>query len=557
MSKSNPIGQNKIISQEIPENWNEDTYLKKYEDVAQAVSLGQFASGYAHFLSSGLWEGRDSGFTSADMVDSLWPWSSALYLENNPGLNSAIALKGITAADHYKQSGKNERRATGLESRKLDFINRTGLPEWALDEFGQQSEFEPGLDFLAFPEPLHYSPLSKTGWTSGIFKIRKYLRHERYDFLFFLPWLKKGGADLASLYHINAVSNRGFKVAVVLTEDAESEWTSRLPPGVDFIPFGEIFGSIELRYQAQLIYHLVSALSASKIHIINSTAAWEALNLFSLPLKSIADVYVSLYCYDYTEIDEPVGYARNIRKCIAGITGVYTDNTTFKDHLVNEIGLDQNLIHVLPHPVPNAPVAKPYPHLSRKILWASRLDRQKQPEILIEIAKKLPFVTFDVYGSAVLGLENNILKKLQDVPNIVYKGAFSSPNELTKEQYRCFLYTSLWDGMPNILLEMLWAGMLVIAPDVGGINADLGPERCLIVRNPSSSAAYVEAIRWIIENPDEAENIRIQGQKYVKARHGIGEFENVLSSSNYFPNPIKKDASLRIKKRQSNKVDKK
>jgi len=546
MSKSSPVSQNKNNIQEIPENWSEEAYLKKYRDVAQAVELGQFSSGYAHFLSSGLWEGRDSGFKSADKPDSLWPWSSSLYLESNPGLGFAIALKGMTTVDHYKQSGKNERRLTGLESRKLDFINRTGLPEWVLEEFGNQCEFEPGLDFLAFPAPLHYSPLSKTEWTSGIFKVGKYLRHDQYDFLFFLPWLKKGGADLASLYHINAVSNRGFKVAVILTEDVESEWISRLPPGVDFIPFGKIFGNVDLRHQAQIVYHLVSALSAPKIHIINSNAAWEALSRFPHPLKSITDVYVSLYCYDYTEIDEPVGYARNVRKCVDGISGIYTDNTTFKHHLINDIGLDQSLIHVLPHPVLNAPVAKPYPHLSRKILWASRLDRQKQPEILIEIAKKLPLITFDVYGSAVLGLENSIVQKLQDVPNIVYKGAFSSPAELTKEQYRCFLYTSLWDGLPNILLEMLWAGMLVIAPDVGGIDADLGPERCVIVRAPSSSAAYVEAIQWIIANPDKAENIRVEGQTYVKSRHGVGEFEKVLSSSSYFPDRARKKTPNRI-----------
>lgn len=526
------------VNGEPPKNWDDQLYLDRYKDVADAVMTGKVANGYSHFIMRGLWEGREPAFKSRAVSSSLWPWSDALYLENNPGLKSALALHGVKPSQHYRDSGKKESRPTGIESRKQDFISRTGMSDWVFNEMGEQSHFEPGLDFLAYPTPLHYNPLSKSEWASGILKIKAHLRHDSYDFLFYLPWLKKGGADLASLYHINAVSRRGLKVAVVLTENTDSEWLTRLPRSVDVIPFGEIFGTIDIHCQAQIIYHLTSALAASKIHIINSNAAWEALKRFTLPLKAVTDIYVSLYCYDYTELDEPVGYARHIRKCIDGVTGIYTDNTTFKDHLVNEIGLNDEIIHVLPHPVLSQPTAQSYPYLSRKVLWASRLDRQKQPEILVEIAQRLPFITFDVYGSAVVGADTQILQKLQAVPNIIYKGPFSSPSDLTREQYRCFLYTSLWDGLPNIILEMLWSGMLVVAPDIGGIRADVGPENCIIVNDATSPEAYVNALKWLIQNPNDAEQLRTRGQSYVRTRHTSENFESILSSSNYFPPPV-------------------
>lgn len=525
----------------IPAHWDDQAYLASNRDVAAAVGAGQLASGYAHYIAQGLWEGRAPSFRSQGAAGSLdagarpWPWSDHLYLEANPGLKLTLAMHGQSPSAHFQHSGSKEGRPTGLESRLHDSAARTGLADWVLDEMGAQSYFEPGLDFLSFPAPLHYSPLSKTAWASGILEIGKHLRHPQYDFLFFLPWLKKGGADLASLYHIKAVSSRDCRVAVVLTENTDSEWVQRLPPNVDVIPFGAIFNGVDIHCQAQLVYHLILALGASRVHIINSNTAWEALRRFTLPMKAAAAIYVSLYCYDYTAIDEPVGYARHIRKCIDGVSGIYTDNTTFKQHLVEDIGIEADMIHVLPHPVLNRPVARPFPHLSRKVLWASRLDRQKQPEILLAIARRMPQLVFEVYGSAVVGQESQLLQQLQAVPNIVYKGGFSNPSELMREQYRCFLYTSLWDGLPNILLEMLWAGMLVIAPDIGGIRADLGPEHCMIVDDAASVDAYVRALQWVIEHPDEAEQLRLRGQAYVKQRHTSDNFEGVLASSQYFP----------------------
>ncbi|QBE64810.1 glycosyltransferase family 4 protein [Pseudoduganella lutea] len=544
MNEQYPSKHVMSLSDEVPPNWDDAAYLARYADVAEAVKNGGFANGYAHFIANGLWEGREAATRSQVTKREPWPWSDELYLRANPGLKSALALHGLTATWHYQNAGRREGRPTGLEDVLQEFLDRTELEPWISEEMHKHSEYEPGLDFMPFPAPLHYTPLSKITWAEGMGKVKGYLRQQDYDFAFFLPWLKKGGADLASLYHIASLSARGLRTVVFLTENTDSEWLHRLPADVDVVPFGELFSEANLYCQAQIVYHLISALGPAKVHIINSHAAWEALKRFTRPMKSLAEIYVSLYCYDYTDIDEPVGYARFIRQCVHGVAGIYTDNTTFKNHLADDIGIDPGIIHVLPHPVSHRPLAKPYPHLSRKVLWASRLDRQKQPEILIEIAKRMPFVTFDVFGSAVVEHGDAIVQRLQSVPNIVYKGPFSSPSELTREQYRCFLYTSLWDGLPNILLEMLWAGMTVVAPDIGGIRADLGVDHCMIVKDISSPQAYIDALQWIIQHPSEAEQLRLRGQAYVRRRHNDENFDLALQASHYFPGSTGDDVAV-------------
>lgn len=81
--------------------FDENTYLQQNPDVANAVSLGGFASGFDHFLKHGQFEGRQpSGF-----------YSESYYLQQNPDVASAVSLGGFaTGLDHFLSHGQFEKR---------------------------------------------------------------------------------------------------------------------------------------------------------------------------------------------------------------------------------------------------------------------------------------------------------------------------------------------------------------------------------------------------------------------------------------------------------------
>ena len=54
-------------------------------------------------------------------------------------------------------------------------------------------------------------------------------------------------------------------------------------------------------------------------------------------------------------------------------------------------------------------------------------------------------------------------------PNIRFHGPFDGFSSLPLQQFDAFLYTSQWDGLPNILLEAGASGLPIIASDVGGV----------------------------------------------------------------------------------------
>lgn len=531
----NGLGVTKLDKlQKTPELWNDALYLENYPDVREAVAKGMLKSGYSHFVEFGLTEGRIPAWTSKNILQPDWPWSEWLYIKENPDVPKLLPHMGITIRQHYEKIGRHEKRSLGFDEINSEFLERTTLPQWVGKEMMELSYIDPNLDLEAYQGSTIYSAFGKQAWGQAWVDASEYLRHKTYDFLFFLPWIKKGGADLAAIFHIQAASQVYGKIAVFTTENTDSEWANRLPDSVDLVPLGELFSGIELSAQSQLIYHMISALTPSKIHIINSHAAWKLLERSPIPLAAITDVYVSLYCYDYDAYGEPVGYARNIRKCISGVKSIFTDNSTFCEHLVSDIGIPRDMIHVLSHPVIDAVQSPAATEVCNKVLWASRLDRQKQPEILIEIARMMPGITFDVFGSGVIGGDDEIIGALRKQPNIIYRGPFNSPAEILQDEYRCFLYTAVWDGLPNMLLEIFSSGLLVIAPDIGGIKADIGEENCRIVKNSKSAAEYVQALHWVFKEIAKAEAMRLNGQKHVRQRHTFENFTSQLRLARYF-----------------------
>ena len=65
-------------------------------------------------------------------------------------------------------------------------------------------------------------------------------------------------------------------------------------------------------------------------------------------------------------------------------------------------------------------------------------------------------------------------------------------------EYDAFLYTSAYHGLPNVVLEAMSAGLVVIAPSLGGIPEAVTPESGFLVtadgEDEHLARAYVECI---------------------------------------------------------------
>ncbi len=75
--------------------------------------------------------------------------------------------------------------------------------------------------------------------------------------------------------------------------------------------------------------------------------------------------------------------------------------------------------------------------------------------------------------------------------------------------YLGFLYTSQWDGLPTVLLDVALAGLPVIAPDVGGISELVDETTGWLIPNFRDVDGYSSALADLLLDRAEGE-IRVE-----------------------------------------------
>lgn len=133
--------------------FDEAYYLQANPDVAAAVQAGQFSSGLAHFLSSGLQEGR----TTISRFYRTFPLGNTPsggdveveYLSANPDVAAAVAAGQLASGlQHFVQSGEAEGRSLFPGTFNEDWYRRR-YPDVAAAV--SQGVFTSGLEhYLAF-----------------------------------------------------------------------------------------------------------------------------------------------------------------------------------------------------------------------------------------------------------------------------------------------------------------------------------------------------------------------------------------------------------------------
>lgn len=333
------------------------------------------------------------------------------------------------------------------------------------------------------------------------------LSHTQYEYCFMLPWLKKGGADKVALQFISAVVERAdVRVLVILSEPTDSPWKDRLPASsnVTCVTLDKAFHSLDLAAQQLIIATLIQHCVSRVLHIMNSRIAWQTLSIYGRSLSNALTIYTHAFCIDFAPDGTPSGYIIEfLAETHEYITNIYTENIHFIDHCMLLYGLSRNKFILHRQWISLAPqrlVWEP----NKSIVWAGRLDRQKRPDILLKIAQGTPEIPYYVFGYSTNDECAPTVKTLQALPNVRFHHGFNSFAEIALCKPAALLYTSQWDGLPNILLEAGSYMIPVIAPKVGGISELVTQETGYLIDDFTSVHDYVKALQFVIKNASDA-----------------------------------------------------
>ena len=406
------------------------------------------------------------------------------------------------------------------------------FPRWLLEEWRSAHALEPQLypDRRTLDAMRWDSHIPESRWGAAYLKLAEQI-DAPFSHVLLAPWLKTGGADRSVINYAKAINDAKLAdhILVIATEATDSPWAYRLPPSVQFLDFGRQVAHLDERQRELLLLRLLLQKQPQVIHNLNSLLGYNVYLKHGNALAERSHLYAHMFCDNIELEGQAIGYNRfYIPKCIQHLTAVISDNQRELNSVKEIFAFDQAKLFTHYQPVDLTPIRRRPIRDRLDVLWAGRLDRQKRPDLLAAIARlchDLP-ITFHAYGSTVIEGDRAAPPA---GPNIRFHGPFDGFSSLPLEQFDAFLYTSQWDGLPNVLLEAGASGLPIIASDVGGV-AELihDGETGFLVSPYDNPEPYRSALLSLLTGRTDPEQLNRRMSRLLAERHSWEAFVEVL-----------------------------
>ena len=525
--------------------FNPDWYDERLAELGETVPDGEVP--FLHWLTVG-WEHR---VIPTPLFDGPW------YLEHHPGLESHprwIFHHYLTRGCYQPQwqpspAGRHHggwpdedavrrqdpllmpellhraeehdlRRTSWLEEGVRAVLARRRRLE--TDELREQvaraADLEPRIHAAMRPElptiaPPHAHP--GTRMAAEVAAARAELGLDRVDTVVLVPHCRmSGAARVAGLFTDAARAAVGpDSVAVIATDLPVFERPELFPDDVRVLDLTPHTVGMAQPARRDLLHELLRALRPRRAVLVNSLLGWQLVAELGDQLAEAMDLGAYLFTWELDEHGHRYGYPIGpFQQSFEHFSWVLFDSERMRSELVDrylmpEAAADRMIF--LRNPVADWSVdvtgvfeRRRAAGLPVRALWAGRFDLQKRFDLVVAIAELMPELEIRAWGKPVL---RDIDLDLDDLPpNIRLMGVYDGFDQLPLDEVDFLLYTSGWDGIPNVVLEGAQSGIPIVASAVGGVPEVVTTETGYPVNDTDQPSAYVAAIEDLLADPAAA-----------------------------------------------------
>lgn len=157
---------------------------------------------------------------------------------------------------------------------------------------------------------------------------------------------------------------------------------------------------------------------------------------------------------------------------------------------------------------------------SQTVIWVGRLDPQKQPLMLVEAAELVlqsagAGTHFLIVGDGPLwGEVGSVIARKGLTKNVHLAGWRGDVAELMRSA-DCLVLTSAWEGMPNVILEAMAAGLPVVSADVEGVREVVNEGVTGLIASSDTPQAMAERIGQILRDAELRRKLGVTSQQNV------------------------------------------
>ncbi|MGL6315139.1 glycosyltransferase family 4 protein [Vibrio sp. WXL103] len=148
----------------------------------------------------------------------------------------------------------------------------------------------------------------------------------------------------------------------------------------------------------------------------------------------------------------------------------------------------------------------------KQIAFVGRLSHEKGPDILLQIAKQTPDLSFEIYG------DGPMREQLEQhaSPNCHFHG-FQADMSAVWKQVGLLLITSRFEGLPMTAIEAMARGIPVISTQVGAIDRLIEHEQNGWIVQDSEQFPTLIA-NWLATSPARQQSLKDKARETVKAQ---------------------------------------
>lgn len=360
-------------------------------------------------------------------------------------------------------------------------------------------------------------------------RVAEALPAERCDTIVLMPFGKLGGADFVAGVLTTTLHEAGAKPVVLRTDAEDWERPDWFPYEVPTVDISSLLPPEPPRLRQRMLYEVIRRIAPKAVFNVNSRLGFDTFATFGARLRLFTNLYCYYFCADRTPEGRETGYpVWYFAPLLPHLRGALIDTRYLADGLAERYALgpeQASKLHVLCTPAMQPPPETPLVDTQLQtaarrrrpvVLWAGRLDLQKRFDIVVDVARALPQIDIHCWGKAVLD-EAPDLSALPS--NLTLHPPFRSYEELPLADSDGWLYTADWDGMPTILIEIGQMGIPIVATAAGGIPELVDEETGWPVPVGSDAKAYVQALKSMLDEPEERRRRATNLRERVRAGH--------------------------------------
>lgn len=420
---------------------------------------------------------------------------------------------------------------------------------WAVRWVEAGTEPAPVYETDAFETFRVYPPVLPSALLSDIMSFMQ--THGPVRLIVAVNFYAGGGAESAALeYAVSyAKSEPSGSVLFVMTDIGPRKILPELPANILVIDLTIADSARDIMVRQSYLFLLIQSTPVETFHVVNSIAAYNLLSRIPPAFLEELTVVASVFALQFDPLNPTkiLGYGKDfLPATIDRIDCVVTDNRRFAIEGPLKLGLSCSAekfrtVYNKSKLAGTISVADSLRLMNQRlsykasgdrlrVIWAGRLDREKRTDLLIEVARLTQhFCDFLVYGGSVV--DEGYEHQLENLPNLSLRGPYRCPTEWDNPfQASVFLFTSIWEGMPNTVIEAAYMGYPVIASNVGGVSELITVQTGWALDRYADASAYAGALAEVFENVTEARQRTRQLIELVHARHNERAYLSSLST---------------------------